>query len=413
MKKSVVLAMALALGITGSAYAANPFSDVPAGHWAYASISRLVNAGVIEGYPDGSFGGDKLMTRYEMAQIVAKAMARGANIDRLAAEFADELDALGVRVANLEKKSDNVRINGQFRGDYATTKTSGKSSKDKHSTLRSRIWFTGDVNDDWQYVGMLQNEQDLLNNKGDEETKFQRAYLQGRVGGLKTVAGRFQHSLVDSEVYGTRFDGVKVGYGKDVKFGAYFGKPTDQKSYEGDATGVKYNKAWGVNADTKLGHSTGLTAGYDRFYEGKDGAGNSVHENGIVNAGLNFDLGNDFDLSGSYLHSTIDEEAIADGASRNGWFAKLNYAGAKNKEVGSFGIGATYYHMGAGNVVANVWDSQNAYKDLWNEGFRGWKAQANYTVAKNMIMGVQYWDLKGRETDTEKKTIWTDLTVAF
>ena len=58
------------------------------------------------------------MTRYEMAQIVAKAMAKGANVDRLAAEFADELDSLGVRVAALEKKSDNVRITGQVRYDY-------------------------------------------------------------------------------------------------------------------------------------------------------------------------------------------------------------------------------------------------------------------------------------------------------
>ena len=50
MKKSLVLAMAMALGVTASAYAANPFSDVPAGHWAYDSISKLAAAGVIEGY---------------------------------------------------------------------------------------------------------------------------------------------------------------------------------------------------------------------------------------------------------------------------------------------------------------------------------------------------------------------------
>ena len=109
MKKSLVLAMAMALGVTASAYAANPFSDVPAGHWAYDSINKLAAAGVVEGYGDTTFGGDKLMTRYEMAQIVAKAMAKGANVDKLAAEFADELDNLGVRVANLEKKADNVK----------------------------------------------------------------------------------------------------------------------------------------------------------------------------------------------------------------------------------------------------------------------------------------------------------------
>ena len=80
MKKSLVLAMAMALGVTASAYAANPFSDVPAGHWAYDSINKLAAAGVIEGYGDSTFGGDKLMTRYEMAQIVAKAMARALTL---------------------------------------------------------------------------------------------------------------------------------------------------------------------------------------------------------------------------------------------------------------------------------------------------------------------------------------------
>ena len=62
MKKSLVLAMAMALGVTASAYAANPFSDVPAGHWAYDSISKLAAAGVIEGYGDDTFRGDRLMT---------------------------------------------------------------------------------------------------------------------------------------------------------------------------------------------------------------------------------------------------------------------------------------------------------------------------------------------------------------
>ena len=86
MKKSLVLAMAMALGVTASAYAANPFSDVPAGHWAYDSVNKLASAGIVDGYGNGTFGGDRLMTRYEMAQIVAKAMAKGANVDRLAVE---------------------------------------------------------------------------------------------------------------------------------------------------------------------------------------------------------------------------------------------------------------------------------------------------------------------------------------
>ena len=80
MKKSLVLAMAMALGVTASAYAANPFSDVPAGHWAYDSVAKLAAAGVVDGYADGAFDGEKLMTRYEMAQIVAKAWLKAQTV---------------------------------------------------------------------------------------------------------------------------------------------------------------------------------------------------------------------------------------------------------------------------------------------------------------------------------------------
>ena len=76
MKKTLLLAMTIAMGITASAYAANPFSDVPAGHWAYDAVNKLAAEGVVEGYPDGTYGGDRLMTRYEMAQIVAKQWRR-------------------------------------------------------------------------------------------------------------------------------------------------------------------------------------------------------------------------------------------------------------------------------------------------------------------------------------------------
>ena len=162
MKKSLVLAMAMALGVTASAYAANPFSDVPAGHWAYDSVAKLAAAGVIDGYPDGQFDGDQLMTRYEMAQIVAKAMAKGADVDMLAAEFADELDTLGVRVDRLEKKQDAVKITGQVRYSYADY---DGDIGGYHNQLRSRIWVQGQVNDDWTYTGMLQNTQDFANEK--------------------------------------------------------------------------------------------------------------------------------------------------------------------------------------------------------------------------------------------------------
>ena len=78
MKKALVIAVAVAVALTAgvSAYAANPFSDVTPDDWAYQAISDLSDQGVVEGYPDGTFKGERNMTRYELAQIIARLMAR-------------------------------------------------------------------------------------------------------------------------------------------------------------------------------------------------------------------------------------------------------------------------------------------------------------------------------------------------
>src|SRR5574344_2583345 len=197
MKKTLVFAMAMALGVSATAFAANPFSDLPAGHWAYASVAKLAAAGIVDGYPDGSFKGDCLMTRYEMAQIVAKAYAKGAigADDKLAAEFAEELDNLGVRVAKLEKKADNVKVAGEVRYHYMST-----DSEFEHQ-LRSRIFINGQINEDWSYTGMLQNIQDFKNNTGDEGTSFKHAFVEGQLGGVAVKAGRYDAFFADGNIY--------------------------------------------------------------------------------------------------------------------------------------------------------------------------------------------------------------------
>ena len=227
MKKSLVLAMAMALGVTASAYAANPFSDVPAGHWAYDAVNKLAAEGVVDGYPDGTYGGDKLMTRYEMAQIVAKAMAKGANVDKLAAEFADELDSLGVRVANLEKKADNVKITGQIRYNYVSRDNSADES-----SLRTRLWVTGQVNEDWTYTGMLQNTQDFMHSEsGEDEVKLNRAYVDGRVGGIDVHAGRWDEVTNTGNVLDSYIDGAKLTYGDKVQVYGMVGKAPSEEYF--------------------------------------------------------------------------------------------------------------------------------------------------------------------------------------
>lgn len=404
MKKSLLLAAAMSVAICGSVYAANPFSDVPAGHWAYDSIHRLAQAGVIEGYGDDTFRGDRLMTRYEMAQIVAKAMAKGANVEKLAAEFADELDALGVRVAALEKKQDNVRITGEARFHYTNVNGKGamKAIDGDNSGLRTRIWLNGEVNDNWHYVGMLENQQDFSNNVGDEDTNFQRAYLDGRLGGLKVQAGRFHQTLAEGNVYDNRMDGIDVKYGDKIKVGAYYGKPSEVRTLANQAG---YTRAWGLNANADLGEKINLFAGYDRFDRS-----DFLKNNAVWNVGLNAKLGKDVVLGGMYLHSGLD---VPD-RSNNGFVVKAQYAGAVADKVGTFGVNAKYYNQGVGTFNGYDFDPISVADGFVGQGFKGYSLGANYTVAKNMVLGAQYYDLKGKEDSNDRaKVFWGDLTVRF
>ena len=417
MKKSLVLAMAMALGVTASAYAANPFSDVPAGHWAYDSINKLAAAGVIEGYGDTTFGGDKLMTRYEMAQIVAKAMAKGANVDKLAAEFADELDTLGVRVAALEKKADNVKITGNIRYSYAEKDgdIDGFSNK-----LRSRIWVKGQVNDDWSYTGMLENNQDFTNNAGDEDTKFQRAYVDGKIGGVAVEAGRLHLNLVAGNLYDTRADGIVASYGKDVKVTGFYAKPTNQGKVLADTPNidkieVEYDNVYGAKVDAKFGVVT-ATAGYTVFqdaalngYEYVNDEAELVEsvdldDNKIWNVGVAFDVAKNLNLSANYMKSsekyvTDDDDAIVVG---------LSYAGAKAAKAGSFGIYANYYDQARSTVVAHTMNGEYG-----THGFKGYMVGANYTFAKNIVGAVEYYDLEDKWNSNDLKTLWSQLVFTF
>lgn len=461
MKKSLVLAMAMALGVTASAYAANPFSDVPAGHWAYDSINKLAAAGVIDGYGDGTFGGDKLMTRYEMAQIVAKAMAKGASVERLAAEFADELDNLGVRVANLEKKADNVKITGEVRFRYVNQ--DGAMAKPDHvesyevwgnksnhtADIRSRIWINGMINDDWTYTGMLQNVQNLNNNTGDENTSFQRAYVDGKLGGMAVRAGRYNLVIADGNIYDTRADGLELSYGNKVKVKGFAGKATDDitvvpfmindgiNTETGDITnGGKY---WGLAVEGELAKGLKATAGYTQFKDMGTGSvafdnGNfdkTDIDNGIWHAGLSYDMGH-FNLSAMYLKGDLSADkpngmidgdinkAIDQYLDEDGFVIGLAYKGAKAEDAGSWGAWAKYYDQGAQTYVAHTTDANT----FGMTGFKGFGVGANYTLAKNIVANVAYYnteskllkELPGIAADfdrTKDHRFWTDVTFTF
>ena len=92
------------------------FPDVASNHWAYEAVSDLSHRGLVEGYPDGTFGGDRLLTRYEFAEIVYRALQNGVQVDeQLVTEFSPEMALF--RVDTVAKNSqgqptiERVRLN--------------------------------------------------------------------------------------------------------------------------------------------------------------------------------------------------------------------------------------------------------------------------------------------------------------
>ena len=413
MKKSLVLAMAMALGVTASAYAANPFSDVPAGHWAYDAVNKLAAEGVVDGYPDGTYGGDKLMTRYEMAQIVAKAMAKGANVDKLAAEFADELDSLGVRVANLEKKADNVKITGQIRASYKDV----DGDKNGHAgQLRNRLFVNGAINEDWTYTGRLQNIQTYTNESGDDDLEMNWAFVSGRVGGVKVDAGRMDFTY--SDVVDMRADGVKLVYGDDVKLTGWAYKAASDDYVSG------YDEKDGKETDESLVedgdrfYTIGVEANIGvvdtavRYYNADNWRNQEIWEAAVAG-----EVAKDLTLKGAYFYGDADDFNSLD---NNGWLVGLAYRGAKASEPGSWGLYANWNDRPFATYLIPT--SMSGYADapyanldeaVDGDGYEGFEVGANVTLAKNIVAGVKYFDFEQREGNKDAQTLWSEVVFTF
>ncbi len=398
MKKSLVLAMAMALGVTASAYAANPFSDVPAGHWAYDSVAKLAAAGVVDGYADGAFDGDKLMTRYEMAQIVAKAMAKGADCDKLAAEFADELDTLGVRVAKLEKGADAVKITGNIRASYRDMKGG------EYSKLRTRLFVKGQINDDWSYTGRLQNEQDFMDNGGDDEIKLNWAFVEGKIGGMKATLGRQNVALNSKVVMDTEWDAVRLSYGKDVKVTGIWGQAAETGSFTGRAD----DNAYLVDVATKV---AGIPV-YATYYK------SDFQDEEIWNVGASLQVAPKTVLKAEWMNGDSDFEKVDE----NGYVVSLNYGGAKASAPGSWGVWATYYDQPANCYIKQTANTQmGEWPKTWQndkqDGYEGFEIGVNYALAKNIVAAVRYFDLEAREAYAGKvndnEVLWSEVVFTF
>ena len=168
--KAAIAACFACAAVTASA--ANPFTDVSADDWAYQAVASLSDEGVIDGYPDGTFRGDKHVTRYEIAQIVARLMAKEDTLNasqketlaKLSSQYANELKDLGVRIAELEKKRGATDLITELRVqsiDRYDNVFKGNVQKHNEISTRVRLNTITPVNDRVHLYGQLETILDM------------------------------------------------------------------------------------------------------------------------------------------------------------------------------------------------------------------------------------------------------------
>ena len=394
MKKTLVSALsaALVIGAASTTFAAaNPFSDVPRDHWAYDAVTQLAADGVVEGYGDGTYRGDRNITRYEMAQMVAKAMAKDnlsssdrALVDRLAAEFADELNNLGVRVSNLERNADMVKWNGKLEYTYTSERTEtardGKTKKNDDNLL-FRLEPSAEINSHWHVNARLDAETKMDKDAGEagsDKVELKYAWAQGDYGDFQIKLGKME--LLTAEAYAKpgalifdhHFSGAEVSFGKDLRVKLQAGRIsddelTDPANYQ--AAEVMYNG----RLTGGVGYYRLSSKDYISYTGGKERIGIWG-----VNAGYSFDK-NNF-LSAAYARNN---SLAMDKKYKKSYQISYDYKGAKPEDRGSWGAYISYRYI-AGAALGATTDGAMEFT-------KGVEIGTDYTLFPNVVLSAKYF----------------------
>ena len=438
MKKTLVSALttALVVGAASTTFAAaNPFSDVPADHWAYDAVSQLAADGVIEGYGDTTFRGNQNITRYEMAQMIAKAMAKSdvsaadkALIDKLAAEFSDELNNLGVRVSNLERNADNVKWNGQARYRYWSQRYENeKGSKDKKNTdqLNFRLEPSAEVNKNWHVNSRI----DAFTNPskdGDATLKLVRVWAQGDYKNFQVKLGKlpFYSTETAGMLLDNQFSGAQITVGNQLKFTAEAGRwdldnAINQSAIYKAATKTKSETdktlAYGDQTASYQGVALNGTAGklyggaaYRHFesdlFKHVDGFKKDADEANIWSVGAGYKFDKNWNLYGAYAKN---EKAEADATAHN---IQLNYKGAQKANKGSWGAYTAYRYMGQNVAFAPTYETflSNGVNNV-----KGWEVGTEYVPFTNVTAAAYYFNGKKLENDRDAELLFGRVNFWF
>ena len=339
MKKTLIVTLALVfvLGLAGTAFA-NPYSDVPAGHWAYKAVNDLQKAGIMEG-AGGKFMGNQTLTRYEVAAITARAMAKAdkadaaqkATIDKLAVEFSKELNDLGVKVAKLEKQLGTWSFKGDARVRYqqnADLLASDANTTKSTERFQERLRF---------YASTKLND----NVNVDLRIAQQNTWAQKKNDGTATYANNELEMDIAKFTFKNAIGTADIVFGRDALWLGSAGLLSDSGGIDG--VRIQDNTAdfkWSVGQYAANG--TYLAAGAESPLTGKAGNTRSfwfaqgsypVLTNTVLTAGYVKGISNDY-LMDNYV---VGAKATLGDFTLNGDYTKNNEDKAPGDKKGVFG----------------------------------------------------------------------------
>ena len=429
MKKSVALAIAAAmsLSVAGTALANNPFSDVPQGHWAYDAVAQLEKDGLITGYGDGTYRGDRAMTRYEMATVVAQlddAVGENAElINRLRSEFATELYNLGVRVDKLEKGASTIKFTGDARIRYVenggslyliSIKEDLESRKAHMFEQRVRVNMDANINENVKFKGRI-NYTNISNFKNvdlDDSDRYSwsrdvwldRAEIQWTSGSFEGRFGRTTPTLGQGLIwYDNPADGALIGYKTDKW--DIFGGVLDYSPMIGDSILIGHgdvNTVGSANATVanigyKFNDNFSMTAAYSNMHGDFTAFGytdDEIPSFELMAFGFNAKLSDKWGLVGEYIKNNADY--LHPHYEDDGYWVRATYGKDDMNKKGSYSIYAEYLDFGAGSIDAfaygHILDTPGSSWGIG--GAKGYGIGLTYVPAKNINMQFIFHDLE-------------------
>lgn len=327
----------------------------------------------------------------QMDQITSDDWERLA---RRRVEYADELSAIGYfdRESSYMQASTEVKapkppekrfkIDGEARVDYGAH--SGYKSISDRSRARVRIYGNYNIDDNWHFISMLENEK-ILSGKGEDSwMDIDRWYLTGKVGRAHVDAGAFGSFLAEGNIYDSRFTGVRVS-GKEPF------------SYMAEAGTIKQaGFAAAAEASTTYDIYT-LGAGLYRFDLEDRG------ERNIYMLNVHRPLGGLYDLG---LMGLLGED---ESRSEKGYVVSLTRGKENTWQRGNAYYFLKYYHQPYTTYVLHTMNGLADYMD----GFEGIGAGIHYTVKPDWLLQAEYYNLKDLEEGGRNHTFWLALSYYF